>query len=120
MEVGAKEIAVFASASEEFSLRNINCNIAESLNRFADIFESAKTDGIKVRGCGLRHSLPAAIGQLLTVTTGTSRVSLGAHTRAGWIRRPLLQLRSDSSRADATKYLWVIRLESGHLAASPP
>ena len=50
MEVGVEEIAVFASASEEFSLRNINCNIEESLNRFADIFESAKADNIRVRG----------------------------------------------------------------------
>jgi len=50
MEVGVEEIAVFASASEEFSLRNINCNIEESLNRFSEIFASAKTDNIRVRG----------------------------------------------------------------------
>lgn len=57
MEVGVEEIAVFASASEEFSLRNINCNIEESLNRFADIFESAKADNIRVRGYALARLL---------------------------------------------------------------
>jgi hydroxymethylglutaryl-CoA lyase len=47
---GAKVIAVFASASEGFSKANINCSIAESIERFTPVIEQAKADGIKVRG----------------------------------------------------------------------
>jgi hydroxymethylglutaryl-CoA lyase len=47
---GAKVIAVFASASEGFSKANINCTIAESIQRFVPVLERAKADGIKVRG----------------------------------------------------------------------
>ena len=47
---GADEVAVFASASESFSHRNINCSIAESLERFAPVMEAAKAKGIPVRG----------------------------------------------------------------------
>jgi hydroxymethylglutaryl-CoA lyase len=47
---GVDEIAVFAAASESFSRRNINCSIAESLERFAPVMAAAKTDGIRVRG----------------------------------------------------------------------
>ena len=47
---GAKVIAVFASASEGFSKANINCTVAESIQRFIPVIERAKADGIKVRG----------------------------------------------------------------------
>lgn len=47
---GAKVIAVFASASEGFSKANINCSVAESIERFTPVVERAKADGIKVRG----------------------------------------------------------------------
>jgi hydroxymethylglutaryl-CoA lyase len=47
---GAAEVAVFASASETFSQRNINCSIAESLERFAPVFDAARAAGIRVRG----------------------------------------------------------------------
>jgi len=50
LEVDAKEIAIFAAASEGFSQKNINCSIAESLHRFEPIMESAKNHDIKVRG----------------------------------------------------------------------
>jgi hydroxymethylglutaryl-CoA lyase len=45
----ADEVAVFASASEGFSHRNINCSIAESFRRFAPLIEQAGRDGIPVR-----------------------------------------------------------------------
>ena len=48
--VGAKVIAVFASASEGFSRANINCSVAESIERFKPVIERARADGIKVRG----------------------------------------------------------------------
>ena len=47
---GADSVAVFTSASETFSQRNINCNIAESLERFTPIFQSARARGLWVRG----------------------------------------------------------------------
>ncbi len=47
---GAEEIAVFGAASEEFSRRNINCSIAESLERFAPVLAAARQRNIKVRG----------------------------------------------------------------------
>lgn len=50
IEAGAKEVAVFASASETFSQKNINCSIAESLQRFEPVFQRARAGGIRVRG----------------------------------------------------------------------
>lgn len=47
---GAREVAVFASASESFSQKNINCSIAESLERFAPVMDAARRSGVKVRG----------------------------------------------------------------------
>ena len=47
---GVDSIAVFASASETFSQRNINCSIAESLERFTPIFTTASARGLWVRG----------------------------------------------------------------------
>jgi hydroxymethylglutaryl-CoA lyase len=47
---GAKVIAVFASASEGFSRANINCSIAESIERFKPVIARAKADSIRVRG----------------------------------------------------------------------
>jgi hydroxymethylglutaryl-CoA lyase len=44
------EIVVFGAASEAFSQRNINCTIAESIERFAPIVEAARAAGIAVRG----------------------------------------------------------------------
>ena len=50
VNAGAKEVAVFAAASESFSQKNINCSIDESIVRFEPIFEAAQQQGIKVRG----------------------------------------------------------------------
>jgi len=47
---GASEVAIFGAASEAFSKKNINCSIAESLERFRPIALEAKKHGIKVRG----------------------------------------------------------------------
>ncbi len=50
LESGVKEMAVFAAASEAFSQKNINCSIAESLQRFVPLMDAAKQNGIRVRG----------------------------------------------------------------------
>ena len=44
------EIVVFGSASEAFSQKNINCSIAESIERFAPVVDAARAAGIAVRG----------------------------------------------------------------------
>ena len=49
-ECGVDEIAVFGAASEGFSRKNINCSIAESLDRFRPIVAAAKSERIPVRG----------------------------------------------------------------------
>jgi len=45
-----EEVAVFAAASESFSRRNINCSIAESLERFRPVVDLARERGVRVRG----------------------------------------------------------------------
>ena len=44
------EIVVFAAASEAFSRKNINCSIAESIDRFAPVVQAALAAGLRVRG----------------------------------------------------------------------
>jgi hydroxymethylglutaryl-CoA lyase len=46
----ADEVAVFVAASETFSQKNINCGIAESLDRVRPIFFAAKANAVRVRG----------------------------------------------------------------------
>jgi hydroxymethylglutaryl-CoA lyase len=50
LQAGARDIAVFAAASETFSQRNTNCSIAESLARVRAVAERARGQGIRVRG----------------------------------------------------------------------
>ena len=53
------EVVVFGAASEAFSQRNINCSIAESIERFRPVVAAAHEAGLKVRGGDLlRAGLP--------------------------------------------------------------
>jgi len=47
---GVEEVAVFGSASETFSRKNINCSIAVSLDRFREVCDEARRHGMRVRG----------------------------------------------------------------------
>lgn len=47
---GATEVAVFGSASETFSKKNINCSVDESMLRFEEVINAAKKRQIPVRG----------------------------------------------------------------------
>ncbi len=49
IQAGAREVAVFAAASESFSQKNINCSIDESMNRYEAIMTRAKNLNIPVR-----------------------------------------------------------------------
>ncbi len=50
LAAGADEIAVFGSASETFSQKNIKCSIEESLERFRPVVAAARAKGVQVRG----------------------------------------------------------------------
>ena len=50
LAAGADEVAIFAAASEAFSQKNINCSIAESLQRFEQVMAAAGERGVPVRG----------------------------------------------------------------------
>lgn len=50
LAAGATEVAIFGAASEAFSQKNINCSIAESIERFRPVAEASRYHGIKVRG----------------------------------------------------------------------
>ena len=82
-----QEVAVFAAASEAFSAKNINCTIAESLERFVPVLDIARANGIAVRGyvscvlgCPYQGEVPVAkvveVSQAL-VAMGCYEVSLG-------------------------------------------
>jgi hydroxymethylglutaryl-CoA lyase len=83
----ADEIAIFGAASEAFSQKNINCSIAESIERFRPVAETAKADGIPVRGyisCVIAcpYDGPIATSEVARVTEllfalGCYEVSLG-------------------------------------------
>ncbi|MCB1843628.1 MAG: hydroxymethylglutaryl-CoA lyase [Halioglobus sp.] len=50
LSAGADEVAIFAAASEAFSQKNINCSIAESLQRFEAVMRAAGDHAVPVRG----------------------------------------------------------------------
>jgi hydroxymethylglutaryl-CoA lyase len=84
---GAREIAVFASASETFSKRNINCTIAESIDRFRPVVKRAREHGLKVRAyiscvLGCPYEGAVAIGHVVDLAEqlhdlGAYEISLG-------------------------------------------
>lgn len=87
LEAGATEVAVFAAASEAFSMKNINCTIQQSLDRFLPVLELAKEKNIKVRGycstvlgCPYQGEVPpedvAKVAEWL-YKNGCSEISLG-------------------------------------------
>jgi hydroxymethylglutaryl-CoA lyase len=83
----ADEVAIFGAASEAFSQKNINCSIAESIERFRPVAEAARADGIPVRGyistaIACPYDGPVAPAEVARVTEllfdlGCYEVSLG-------------------------------------------
>jgi hydroxymethylglutaryl-CoA lyase len=49
LAAGADEVVIFGSASEAFSQKNINCSIAESIERFRDVAQAAKLHQLRLR-----------------------------------------------------------------------
>jgi len=93
IEAGAKEIALFTSASETFSQRNTNCSISESISRLKAVTDAAKSAGLPVRayvscvlGCPYEGSIAAGVvanisAQLMQI--GCDEISLGDTIGAG-------------------------------------
>lgn len=83
----ADEVAVFSAASEAFTQKNINCSIAESLERFIPVIETARQHGIQVRGyvstvmgCPYQGEVsPSAVAKVAQqlIEMGCYEVSLG-------------------------------------------
>ena len=72
------EVVVFASASEAFSQRNINCSVAESIERFAPVVAAAKAAGIHVRG-----AISCTVGCPYEGDVAPDRVGMVARLMAG-------------------------------------
>ncbi len=87
MAAGAREVAVFAAASESFSQRNINCSIDQSLEKFAAVIDMARKHELRIRGyvscvlgCPYEGDIPPRVvarvaGTLLQM--GCDEISLG-------------------------------------------
>lgn len=83
----AGEVAIFAAASEGFSKANLNCSVAESIDRFRPVMEAAQADGIPVRGyvsvvtdCPYDGpTAPSAVARVVAMLRdlGCAEVSLG-------------------------------------------
>ena len=87
LAAGADEVAVFVAATEAFSRKNINCSIAESLERAKPVFDAARAHGVRVRGyvsvvldCPYEGAVdPARVAEVAgaLVDLGAYEVSLG-------------------------------------------
>lgn len=90
----AMELAVFAAATESFSKKNLNCDIATSLERFRDVIQGAKNAGVRARayisvvlGCPFEgydvdpHKVAEIAASLLEM--GADEISLGDTTGMG-------------------------------------
>jgi hydroxymethylglutaryl-CoA lyase len=94
---GVEEIAVFGAASESFSQKNINCSIAESLERFRPVVERARGEGVRVRGyiscvagCPYEGEVaPAAVARVAKALhdMGCAELSLGDTIGTGTPRK---------------------------------
>ena len=84
---GVSEVAIFAAASETFSHKNINCSVAESIERFQPVMAAAARDQVKVRGyvscvVGCPYEVEVAPGKVAAVARqlyemGCYEISMG-------------------------------------------
>lgn len=88
------EMSVFAAATESFTQKNLNCSIATSLERFREVIQGAKTQGIRVRayisvvlGCPFegRDVDPQRVAEIATslLEMGADEIDLGDTTGMG-------------------------------------
>ena len=70
ISAGARNVAIMVSATDEFSKRNINCTIEESIVRYENVIKVAKLEGIKVRAY-----ISCALGCPYTGKVGSEQVA---------------------------------------------
>jgi isopropylmalate/homocitrate/citramalate synthase len=78
----ADEIEVFSGASEIFSQKNINCSIAESLQRFEPVLEAARRDGIPARAsvsCALGSPFAEDITPAMVADVASRLYAMGCY-----------------------------------------
>ncbi|MCK1396029.1 hydroxymethylglutaryl-CoA lyase [Bradyrhizobium sp. 1] len=110
---GAKVVSVFAAASEGFSRANINCTVAESIDRFKPVLARAKADGVKVRGyiscvlgCPFDGEIkPKAVADLANTLweLGCYEISLGDTIGVGTPAKAKEMLRAVAANIPAAK-----------------
>jgi len=110
---GATEVAVFGAASEAFSKKNINCSIAESLERFRPVVDAAKESNIKVRGyiscvvgCPYEGEVePAKVAEVAGALydMGCYEISLGDTIGVGTPRKTQAMIEACAKRVPAEK-----------------
>lgn len=110
---GAKVVSVFAAASEGFSRANINCTVAESIERFKPVLARAKADGVPVRGyiscvlgCPFDGEIkPKAVADLANTLwdLGCYEISLGDTIGVGTPAKAKEMLRAVAANIPATK-----------------
>ena len=82
LEANVDEVAVFAAASEEFSHKNINCTVAESLARFEPVMEMARANDIPVRGyvsCVVHCPYEGKVAPEKTATVNKALMEMGCY-----------------------------------------
>jgi hydroxymethylglutaryl-CoA lyase len=110
---GAAEVAVFGAATEAFSKKNINCTIAESLERFRPVVEKALQDNVRVRGyiscvvaCPYEGDVkPGKVGELAGALydMGCYEISLGDTIGAGTPGRTQAMIEACAKRVPVAK-----------------
>lgn len=108
-----KEVAIFAAASESFSKKNINASIAESIERFVPVLESAKAQGMSVRGyvscvagCPYEGDIePAAVAEVASTlfNLGCYEISLGDTIGTGTPKKIIEVIKAVSDRMPTEK-----------------
>lgn len=108
-----QEIAIFTAASESFNQKNINCSIAESIERFHPVMDMARQHNIKVRGyvscvAGCPYegaTAPAAVADVTQklLALGCYEISLGDTIGTGTPEIITAMLKAVTSEAPAEK-----------------
>ena len=109
----ADEVAIFAAASESFSRRNINCSIAESIDRFVPVMDAAKAASVRVRGyiscvvdCPYEGAVaPAAVADVAArlLALGCYEISLGDTIGSGTPARIVAMIEAVARRVPREK-----------------
>ena len=112
LAAGAEEIAVFGAASESFSRKNINCSIAESLERFRPVVDEARAKGVRVRGyvscvlgCPYEGEIaPSAVARVAAALHGMGcfEISLGDTIGVGTPRKAAAMLAAVTAEVPVT------------------